>query len=64
MGKDREIEFVKTASSVEGHAVHGAPPRESEASLRDCWSAGATQAAPHPAPRLRSGPHEVSEPGQ
>jgi len=47
-----------------GHAVHGAHPAESTSPAGDGWSVGATEAALQSAPGLRSGPHEVSEPGQ
>lgn len=47
-----------------GHALHAAHPGMSASCLGDGWSAAAPQEAPHPAPRLWSRPHEVSEPGQ
>ena len=56
--------FVPPPPPPSGHDVHGAHPGESASGLGDWWSVGATPAAPQPAPRLRPGPHEVSEPGQ
>lgn len=46
-----------------GNAVHGAPSRKPSPCLWECWIAGAAQAAPPSASIVRSGPHEVSEPG-